>query len=230
MSLRAFSPARLIGQWHTLGAKYSTIVDPEFQSPIQEPNSNHHDLPSFLDYASRVGTDPQSSVYVGTVYEYTVQSALARLGLSLKRVGGKSDNGIDLCGTWNARSAASPIKVLIQCKARSTKSKPSEIRELEGAFVGAPSGWRGTRVLAFLVSQREATKGVREAMGRSRWPMGYVMCTTEGKVLQMLWNRRADDAGLLGLGVTVKYGSGDKDDKEIVLAWYENAANENGST
>jgi hypothetical protein len=60
--------------------------------------------------------------------------------------------------------------------------------------------------------------------------MGYVMCTTEGKVLQMLWNRRADDAGLLGLGVTVKYGSGDKDDKEIVLAWYENAANENGST
>lgn len=192
------------------------------------PASNHHDLPSFLDYASRVGADPQSSVYVGTVYEYTVQSALGRLGMSLKRVGGKSDHGIDLLGAWNVPSVASPLKVLVQCKARGTKPKPSEIRELEGAFVGAPSGWRGTGVLGFLVSKQEATKGVREAMGRSRWPMGYVMCTGQGKILQMLWNRKADEEGLLGVGVTVKYVGGDRGDKEIILLWPEDASD--GST
>jgi hypothetical protein len=183
------------------------------------PTGNHHDLPSFLDYASRVGVDQQSSVYVGTLYEYTVQSSLERLGISLKRVGGRSDYGIDLLGTWNVPSTTSPLKVLVQCKARTAKAKPSEIRELEGAFVGAPSGWRGTGVLALLVSQQQATKGVRDALGRSRWPMGFVMCTDQGKILQMLWNRKADDEGLLGVGVTVKYAGGAREDKEIVLTW-----------
>jgi hypothetical protein len=220
----------LLKPWHTSRRWYSTIVEPEFQSSIDLPASNHHDLPSFLDYASRVGADPQSSVYVGTVYEYTVQSALARLGMSLKRVGGKSDFGIDLFGTWNIPSAASSLKVLVQCKARGTKSKPSEIRELEGAFVGAPSGWRSTGVLGFLVSQQEATKGVREAMGRSRWPMGYVMCSGKGRILQMLWNRKADDEGLLGVGVTVKYVGGDREDKEIILIWPKNIPGRDGST
>jgi hypothetical protein len=209
----------LFKRWHTSRTWYSAIVEPEFQSSIDLPTSNHHDLPSFLDYASRVGVDPQSSVYVGTVYEYTVQASLARLGISLKRMGGRSDYGIDLLGTWNCPSATSPLKVLVQCKARVAKSKPSEIRELEGAFVGAPSGWRGTGVLGIFVSQQEATKGVREAIGRSRWPMGYVMCTGQGRILQMLWNRRADDEGLLGVGVTVKYVGGDRHDKEIVLVW-----------
>jgi hypothetical protein len=209
---------------------YSTIVEPEHQSSIDLPASNHHDLPSFLVYASRVGVDPQSSVYVGTVYEYTVQSSLAALGISLKRVGGRSDFGIDLLGTWSIPSAASPLKVLVQCRARGTKSKPSEIRELEGAFVGAPSGWRGAGVLGFLVSQQEATKGVREAIGRSRWPMGYVMCTGQGKILQMLWNKKADDQGLLGVGVTVKYVGGDRNNKEIALVWPKYTPADNGST
>lgn len=57
--------------------------------------------------------------------------------------------------------------------------------------MGAPEGWRGEGVLALLVSKAEATKGVREALGRSRWPMGYVLCSAEGRVSQMLWNRVA---------------------------------------
>jgi len=221
---------RLLNQWHNSRTWYSTIVEPEPQPSFGLPASNHHDLPSFLEYASRVGVDPKSSVYVGTVYEYTVQSSLARLGISLKRTGGRSDYGIDLLGTWNVPSAASPLRVLVQCRARGTKSKPSEIRELEGAFVGAPSGWRGNGVLGFLVSQQEATKGVREAIGRSRWPMGYAMCTGQGKILQMLWNRKADDEGLLGVGVTVKYVGGEIDDKEIVLVWPQNTPVDDGST
>lgn len=99
---------------------------------------------------------------------------------------------------------------------------PSEVRELEGAFVGAPAGWRGPGVLALLVSQKEATKGVRDAVGRSRWPMGFVMCTGQGKVLQMLWNRRAENGGLLGVDVTLKYGTG-KEDREVLLTLHGHA-------
>lgn len=108
------------------------------------------------------------------------------------------------------------------------------IRELEGAFVGAPSGWRGKGILGVLVSPREATKGVRDAMGRSRWPMCWVMLEMQprgneeggdgrGKVKQVLWNKAASELGLEGLGVTVKYDSANGVDegvgKECALMW-----------
>lgn len=163
--------------------------------------------------------DPKSTTYVGTHYEYTVQNALERLGMSLKRIGGKSDYGIDLLGTWPAPSASEPLKVLIQCKAFARKIEPSQARELEGAFVGAPIGWRGSGVLGLLVSQKSATKGVRDALGRSRWPMGYVLCGPDGKILQMLWNRRAEQEGLEGIDVGIKYAGGEQNEKEVVLMW-----------
>ena len=184
------------------------------------PSQNHGDLPSFLDYAARVGMDTQSTTFVGTHYEYTVQNALKNLGMSLMRTGGRSDAGIDLLGTWRLPTTPHPLKVLIQCKAFANSVKPAQARELEGAFVGAPQGWRGEKgIIALLVSQRSATKGVREAMGRSRWPMGYVLCGPDGKILQMLWNRRTEQEGLLGIGVEFKYGGGDRNDKEVVLTW-----------
>jgi Required for respiratory growth protein 7 len=186
---------------------------PDSQSP------NHHDLSSFLEYAARIEMDPKSTTYVGTHYEYTVQNALERLGMSLKRIGGKSDYGIDLLGTWSVPSAPQPLKVLIQCKAFARKVEPSQARELEGAFVGAPIGWRGSGVLGLLVSQKSATKGVREALGRSRWPMGYVLCGADGRILQMLWNRRAEQEGLEGIDVGLKYAGGDRNEKEVVLMW-----------
>jgi len=191
----------------------SNLTYPESQSP------NHHDLPSFLEYASRISMDVKSTTYVGTHYEYTAQSALERLGMSLKRIGGKSDYGIDLLGTWSLPSAAEPLKVLIQCKAFARKIEPAQARELEGAFVGAPTGWRGVGVLGLLVSQKPATKGVREALGRSRWPMGYVLCTPEGKILQMMWNRRAEQEGLEDISVGLKYAGGDAAQKEVLLTW-----------
>lgn len=139
--------------------------------------------------------------------------------MSLKRVGGKSDNGIDLLGTWLLPSARQPLKVLIQCKAHARKIDPAQARELEGAFVGAPQGWRGSGLLGLLVTQKSATKGVREALGRSRWPMGYVLCAADGKIMQMLWNHRAEEEGLEGIQVELKYSGGDREAREVVLTW-----------
>lgn len=179
---------------------------------------NHHDLPSFLEYASRIELDPNSTTFVGTHYEYTAQAALEQLGMSLKRIGGKSDLGIDLLGTWQLPSTLEPLKVLIQCKALAKKMEPAHARELEGAIVGAPMGWRNG-VLGLLVAQKSATKGVREALGRSRWPMGYVLCGADGKIQQILWNRRAEEEGLEGIGVGLKYEGGDATQKEVFLTW-----------
>jgi hypothetical protein len=120
------------------------------------------------------------------------------------------------------------MRVLLQCKARSGPLNPSHIRELEGAFAGAPAGWRGEGVLGLLVANREATRGMREALGRSGLPLGYVMVTSgEGRVVQFVWNQEAARRGLEGVGVTNRYlggtgsgrGNGDGVEREIVLTW-----------
>lgn len=180
------------------------------------PTTNHSDLDSFIAYARRTGLDANSTVYVGTHYEYKVSSALAKYGFFLKRIGGSSDYGTDLVGTWTLpwSSPSAPFRVLVQCKAGTQRVGPQHIRELEGAFVGAPVGWRGTGVLGLLASERAATRGVRDSLGRSKWPMVYMCCSKEGIVSQMIWNQCAEELGLDGYGVSVRRGD-DKD--ELVL-------------
>lgn len=194
----------------------SSIADLNFPEP---PTSNHHDLPSFLEHAERSGLDPKSSLYVGTHYEYTVAQTLAKYRFYLRRIGGQSDYGTDLLGIWTIPSASEPLKVLVQCKALSRKSAPSLIRELEGAFVGAPVGWRGHGVVGIFVTEKPATKGVRDSLARSKWPMGFVSCTREGNVQQMLWNQRAEEEGLEGLGVGLRYSGEDEGEPYLLLTW-----------
>ncbi|POR36219.1 Uncharacterized protein, mitochondrial [Tolypocladium paradoxum] len=180
------------------------------------PSTQHSDLTSFLAYAERTGLHDKSTVFVGTHYEYTVAATLSKYGFFLKRIGGASDYGIDLVGIWTLPSLPQPLKVLVQCKAGAQRVGPQHVRELEGAFVGAPVGWRGDGVLGVLVSERPATKGVRDSLGRSRWPMAYACCSRDGAVAQMLWNRWAEEEGLEGFGVSPKHVEG-RSDPELVL-------------
>jgi len=177
------------------------------QPPALAASSNHKDLHSFIDYAARIGLDKSSTTFNGTLYEYTVLESLKRFKFDLTRTGGRSDRGIDLLGTWNLPTAPVPLRALIQCKFQSGAStiQPSYIRELEGAFLGAPSGWRGEGVMALLVTTREATKGVREAMARSNWPMGFLTIDIDGSIRQFLWNHGATRRGLEGIGVTLRH-------------------------
>ncbi|KAI0888657.1 uncharacterized protein GGS22DRAFT_152100 [Annulohypoxylon maeteangense] len=216
----------------------STSTHPLLYPEIPGNGSSHHDLASYAAYAARTGLDLTSKTYVGTRYEYTVAAALAPLGFALQRIGGRDDCGIDLLGTWrlpitpsSASPTPPPLRVLIQCKAasaQSTRIGPHQIRELEGAFAGAPPAWRssllGSRgpILGFLVAQKTATKGVRDALGRSRWPMGFVSCTADGRLEQMVWNGRAEEEGLEGLGVGVRFSEGEdgvRSEQRLVLTW-----------
>lgn len=184
------------------------------------PTTQHRDVASFMAYARRSGLDEKSTVYVGTHYEYTIAAHLAKYGFQLRRIGGARDRGTDLVGTWTvpvlpdeATSAAPPVsfKVLIQCKAgRRQRVSPQHIRELDGAFAGAPAGWRSGSsenggVLGIMVCERPATKGVIEALGNSRWPMAYMYCLGTGALKQMLWNKKAKESGLAGLDVGARH-------------------------
>ncbi|KAI1003618.1 hypothetical protein K3495_g4590 [Podosphaera aphanis] len=200
-------------------AKSDEASPSEKYQALDSPNSSHQNLASFLDYADRIQLDRKSPVYVGTLYEYTVKCALEKLGMNLKRIGGRDDYGTDIIGTWALPSAPQKLKVLVQCKAHAGKLSPAHVRELEGAFSGVPVEWRGPGALGLLVSQNPSSKGVREALGRSRWPLGFTLCDADGKIRQMIWNNKADQQGLAGIQVSIQYSENDKSGQELVLTW-----------
>lgn len=191
------------------------------------PSQQHNDLTTFLSYAERISLPQTSTVYVGTHYEYTVLQSLRRYALALHRIGGRDDAGIDLVGTWHLpeRERERALRVLVQCKALKTKLGPNLVRELEGAMRQAPVGWRTGQTAGVLVSPREATKGVRDALARSSYPLFWMMVELDGTLKQALWNARADELGLGSLGVETRYGAGAVDAqsgsvrKEVALTW-----------
>ncbi|KAJ5899281.1 hypothetical protein N7495_004025 [Penicillium taxi] len=183
------------------------------------PTRNHNDLKSFLSYASRTLLPLTSTVYVGTKYEYTVLETLRRYALSLDRIGGRDDAGIDLVGTWHLPTLEREraVRVLVQCKALKAKLGPNIVRELEGTFRQAPVGWRTDQTVGVLVSPREATKGVRDTLARSSYPLCWMMVELDGTLRQALWNARVEELGLAPLGVEMRYQNGLV--KEVALTW-----------
>ncbi|KAF2245757.1 hypothetical protein BU26DRAFT_490097 [Trematosphaeria pertusa] len=173
---------------------------------IVSPGSIHHNsLPSFLEYATRANLAPSRTVYVGTHYEYVSALSLRRLGFSLLRTGRKHDAGIDLIGHWILPPLREPLPVIVQCKARKISCNPSHIRELEGSFQGIPAEWRKKDVLGLLATTQNASRGVLQALGMSRWPLGFMKISRSGTIKQFIWNRAASERGLEGVGVTLRH-------------------------
>lgn len=194
-------------------------------APISSQAPTHHDLPSFLGYASTTGLSPKSTLYVGTHYEYLCAATLIRLSFSLTRIGGPSDAGIDLFGTWKLPTIPYPLRVLVQCKALTAKVSPKAVRELEGVAAGAPEGWRGSGTIGVLCAKRPATRGVRKAVRRSGMPVVWIMIEDVGhrggRVRQLLWNQRVSELGTQGMAVGLEHMAGEKAgmESEAVLLW-----------
>ncbi|KAG5339836.1 hypothetical protein J132_10912 [Termitomyces sp. J132] len=97
-------------------------------------------LRSFSTSGSPTST---STVYRGTAFERRAQNILQNhLSMSLRRVGGKSDGGVDLLGWWwlppsgafDINMPRRRLRVLAQCKAEKKKIGPKFIREMEGVL------------------------------------------------------------------------------------------------
>lgn len=190
--------------------------------PPNAPSQHHHDLPTFQNYTARTALPQSSSTYIGTHYEYTVQGALRSAGLNLHRVGGRADAGIDLVGTWHLPGHLEhPVRVFVQCKALRAKAGPNLVRELEGAFrlPAGGGGGGGMQKIGVLVCPREATRGVREALARSGFPLVWLMVETDGRIKQALWNPRVEELGLGLLGVEVVYEEGKEGGRRIGFTW-----------
>ncbi|MDI1485356.1 MAG: hypothetical protein OHK93_000493 [Ramalina farinacea] len=181
---------------------------------------HHHHLPPALkppyQAPTTTTTSPLSTTAIGTNYERLALLALQPLAFDLRRVGGRADKGIDLIGTWRlppsspfhpkaggaieARSSLD-IPVIAQCKAHASTPHPAWVRELEGALAAAPGGSFGV-----LVSKGKATPGVREAVMRAEGRgLVWVQMGGEGRVGQVLWNRRVGEVVGKGWGVGVVY-------------------------
>ncbi|MCJ1316793.1 hypothetical protein MMC15_002114 [Xylographa vitiligo] len=206
----------------------SDLPQPRPVTPVP-PSSQHTSLQSFLAYARDTKLSTSSTTYVGTYYEYLCALSLRRLGFDLTRTGGRADAGIDLLGSWQLPDASHPLRCIVQCKKLKAKAGPNLVRELEGAFAGAPTGWRGEDVVGVLCASREATKGVREAIRNAR--RGLMWCQIEdigedvGRVRQMLWNQRVGALGAEGVSVGIRHMlvagdvKGQDSHDEVVLMW-----------
>jgi len=98
----------------------------------------------FLSTGSSSARRTIPSVFRGTEFEQRSQRVLQNhLSMSLRRVGGKSDGGIDLMGWWwlpapGANADDIPrrrrLRILAQCKAEEKKVGPKYVREMEGVL------------------------------------------------------------------------------------------------
>lgn len=82
-----------------------------------------------------------SAVHRGVAYEERSMRLLQdHFSMSLRRVGGKSDGGIDLQGWWwlpsndDAPGTHRRLRVLAQCKTEAKKMSPKYVREMEGVL------------------------------------------------------------------------------------------------
>lgn len=106
--------------------------------------------PTRRSMSSDVITLPRwSAVHQGNAFEERSLALLHQtMSMSLKRVGGKEDGGIDLLGWWwlptseslldssvaTSSSKRRRIRVIGQCKAEKKKTGPKYVRELEGVL------------------------------------------------------------------------------------------------
>ena len=104
-----------------------------------------------------------------------------------------------------------------------TKLGPNLVRELEGALRQPPVGWRTGQTIGVLVSPREATKGVRDALARSSFPLFWMMVERDGALRQALWNGKVQELGLGPLGVETRYRAAKEGEDgvlhEVVFTW-----------
>ena len=91
-----------------------------------------------------------SAVHRGTAFEQrSLRLLQAHFSMALRRVGGRSDGGVDLVGWWwlpfatesNPGALPDPhgllrrrLRVLAQCKAEKKKFSPKYVREMEGVW------------------------------------------------------------------------------------------------
>ncbi|KAJ2851757.1 hypothetical protein IWW36_000902 [Coemansia brasiliensis] len=136
-----------------------------------------------------------STVEAGTIYEKLVVSIFNRLGASVDRTGGASDNGVDFYGDWQLPNHCK-FQIAGQCKHYEHKRiGPAIIREWEGVMS------RQDNCLGMVVTTSGFTPSGTAAALSSAYPIALVTIdsplkanvdsTDWDKVRGFIWNRAA---------------------------------------
>ncbi|ODN78479.1 hypothetical protein L202_04113 [Cryptococcus amylolentus CBS 6039] len=127
-----------------------------------------------------------TTVQVGTAFEkHALAFLTASMSMSVRRVGGAGDGGVDLKGWWwvpadassdtvDIRGKARRLRVIAQCKAEKKSVGPRAVRELEGVmsqldYRREQSSSEAT--VALFLSQTGFTKNAMINASQSRTPM-----------------------------------------------------------
>ncbi|KAK9467698.1 hypothetical protein V1512DRAFT_259836 [Lipomyces arxii] len=150
----------------------------------------HNSLESFLVHAKSTGLATQSTYYVGTLYEYVVQRALATsANMDLEHSGGAGDNGIDLRGSMPVPNAHKSIPVIVQCKFENKNPGVRYVRELDGCLTSYSK-----ITLGILAGPLPVTVAAKRALAASHNAMAFCLVTgydQGGLATQMIWNAAA---------------------------------------
>lgn len=164
-------------------------------------------LASFVK--NSLNKDPGTNFFRGTLFEWHTREALqSSLGMSLDHVGGRSDRGIDLRGTWPLSTTFPRLPsglqpdILAQCKNVRRGCTPDHLRSLVGAIVGHTSD---TNTIGLLSTpyHKPFTPLFLSAFSGSRVPLGLVQI--EGITLKSLIFNEAAKQLLPGISVTTYY-------------------------
>ncbi|KAI9268920.1 hypothetical protein BDA99DRAFT_535012 [Phascolomyces articulosus] len=189
-----------------------------------------HDLKSFLQHSGP--SDPTSTVYRGTLFEWQTHEVLEKtLGMRLRRVGGKSDGGIDLRGTWpllhklpslvgldknyphrenGIKNRSTPTittaNIIVQCKNTKAGCTPDQVRGLVGSagiFDHLEGKNEGTIAILATSSSKRYTSDTISYFMDSNMPLALArICHIQ--LDSLLFNPAAESL-LNGLSVTTQY-------------------------
>lgn len=165
-----------------------------------------------------------STVHRGAAFEKRALRLLqANLSMSLNRVGGKSDGGIDLRGWWwlpftqnafNDPTHRQRVRVFAQCKAEKKKIGPKHIREMEGVLHRHSDD--PNPMVALFISESLFTKEALLRMQSSSIPFFLLHLPSMHKdgIGSMVWNHALSSTnGLLQGKVEARWERSEDSDK-----------------
>lgn len=179
---------------HRVFFSFVNAYSPGEPAPVMK---RFHSVQSYISQAAINGTSPTSTVFLGTLYEFTVKEQLERrFGMSLDHVGGANDGGRDLAGRWDIspmRQGGEPIPirvggklikpmllrkspimdVFVQCKCFNTKIAAKELRELCGVLNASVRAQDKFRTLGVMCAPSTPTAQARTLMDQSMVPLVF---------------------------------------------------------
>lgn len=175
-------------------------------------------LKDFLELSK--GKDQTSNTFRGTLFEWQTKEALqANFGMRLRHVGGRSDRGVDLRGSWPLRDLKairrdtqqiaslpdiSPT-ILAQCKNVKSGCTPDHVRALIGTIMAHNDSTKDTIGIMAIAGDKNFTKDVISQFMASPVPLS--LAKIDGIRLQSIMFNHAADTVLQGLTITTHFDS-----------------------